>query len=222
MIKLFAICSMLFTNPQFDSQVAAPGQIKFYYKNAGKELRYLPEIQKVDPSVVYSTNIQMFSVGPHWKSYTPVGLYIEKGKQLYPMRRVNNPRYNFGMQPQCVFAITKSTKAIMVSVNEARPGDYYYAVELAPMLVINSRINPKLTKSESRYIRNGVGILKDGRVLFVISKTTVTFQEMAAYFLSQGCVSASYVDGAVSEVWRPGETPEFPGEFAVMAGVSKN
>jgi uncharacterized protein YigE (DUF2233 family) len=202
----------------FDSYVATAEKVSFYYKHNGSPIRTLPALGALHPEIRFAMNIQMFA-GGRGGSYYPVGLYIENGKLLNRLVRVNNPRVNFGMQPQCVFAITHGGKAILVPLDAVATNDYKWAVELAPMVVIKGAVNPKLTRSDSRYIRNGVGILKDGRILFAISREPVTFQEFAAYFLSRGCTEAAYVDGVVSESWRRGEKPDYAGPFAVMAGV---
>jgi uncharacterized protein YigE (DUF2233 family) len=217
-ILLLFVCGTLQACSQdFDSYVAKADKTAFYYRLNGKGIGTLPALAALHPEIRFAMNMQMYAQG-NGASY-PVGLYIENGKKLSRLVRVNNPKVNFGMQPQGVFAITQQNKAVLVALDAVNEQDYKYAVEVAPLVVINSAINPRLTKSASRCIRNGVGILKDGRILFAISKEPVTFQEFANYFLKNGCTTAAYIDGVVSQSWHRGEKLPYAEEFAVMVGA---
>lgn len=147
-----------------------------------------------------------------------VGLYVEQGKQLKGIKRYNNPKVNFGLQPQGIFLV-KENKAAVIPVEAYKPEGVLYATQSAPMLVLDSKINPRLPHIESSNIRNGVGMLPDGKVLMVLSRKLVTFQEFAQYFVDQGCTSALYLDGGVSEAYVP--QYESYGFFGVMIGVVK-
>lgn len=73
----------------------------------------------------------------------------------------------------------------------------------------------------SRLIRSGAGILPDGKVVFVLSKDPVSFYELAQYFLSLGCVNASFIDGNVSKMYYPKENLGFDDEaFAVILAIT--
>jgi uncharacterized protein YigE (DUF2233 family) len=208
----------LFLAPKADSNyvtyTANPENIRLYYKHNGQQIKKLNKLATVVPGLKFATNASMFQI-----DYSPVGLYVENGKTIRKAYIVNNPKVNFGMQPQGVFAITKDNKAVIVPVSKMQVAGYKYAVQCAPMLVIDGKINPKLTKSESEYRRSGYGILNDGRVLFAISNTKVTFQEFARWFVSQGCTQAVYIDGVVSDYWTPTHSAHHYAEFAVLAGV---
>ncbi|RYZ21386.1 MAG: hypothetical protein EOO16_13145 [Chitinophagaceae bacterium] len=201
----------------YDSYIASADRTAFFYRHAGSNIGTLNKLAALQPRLRFAMNIQMYANGRD--GYRPVGLFIENGKTVTPLVRVNNPKVNFGMQPQAVFALTKDDRAVLVPLDEAAPATYKYAVEIAPMLVINGALNPRLTRAPSRYIRNGVGILADGRILYAISREPVTFQELARFFLQKGCRSAAFIDGVVSQSWRPGAPPEYDGDFAVMAGA---
>ena len=72
------------------------------------------------------------------------------------------------------------------------------------MLVIDSVMHSKFMKgSKNLNIRNGVGILPDGKVLFAMSKKKINFYDFASYFMSLGCKNALYLDGAVSKTYLP-------------------
>jgi uncharacterized protein YigE (DUF2233 family) len=212
---LLLLLSLTGLGQAFDSYITTADKISFHYQQNGKNISTLPALAALHPEIRFAMNGQMYA-GKRSNNFIPVGLYIENRRQISKLVRVNNPKVNFGMQPQCVFAITNANKALMLPLDAVKTADYKYAVELAPMVVVEGLINPKLTRSDSRYIRNGIGILKDGRVLLAISREPVTFREFAAYFQKQGCTSAAYVDGAVSESWRKATGPQYSGRFAVM------
>ena len=74
------------------------------------------------------------------------------------------------------------------------------------MLVIGGALHPRfLPDSTSRYIRNGVGTSLDGtRVVFAISRNTVTFHEFARLFRDElNLPNALYFDGNISRLYAP-------------------
>jgi uncharacterized protein YigE (DUF2233 family) len=73
------------------------------------------------------------------------------------------------------------------------------------MLVIGGKLHPKFDPDgPSRYIRNGVGVTKDGKPLFVISDDPVSFGKFARFFRDGlRTPNALYFDGAVSSLWDP-------------------
>jgi uncharacterized protein YigE (DUF2233 family) len=91
------------------------------------------------------------------------------------------------------------------------------------MLVIDHVIHPSFRKgSENLNIRNGVGILPDGKVLMAISKVPVNLYDFALYFKNAGCKNALYLDGFVSRIYDPSRNILSGDEkFGVMIGVYK-
>jgi len=79
------------------------------------------------------------------------------------------------------------------------------ATQSGPMLVIDGRIHPAFSPDgSSRYVRNGVGIVPDGRPRFVISDDSVSLGKFARFFRDQlKCNDALFFDGAVSALWDP-------------------
>jgi uncharacterized protein YigE (DUF2233 family) len=64
---------------------------------------------------------------------------------------------------------------------------------------LNSHISPVGT---SRLIRNGVGVVSDSEVVFVISEGPVNFYDFAALFRDRlHCADALYLDGNVSSLY---------------------
>jgi uncharacterized protein YigE (DUF2233 family) len=57
--------------------------------------------------------------------------------------------------------------------------------------------------SKNTHIRNGVGILPSGNILFAMSKERINFYNFASFFKSKGCKNALYLDGFVSRTYLP-------------------
>ena len=92
------------------------------------------------------------------------------------------------------------------------------------MLLIDGEINTAFKQGSTNLnIRNGVGILPDGKVLFAISNTGVNFYDFAEYFKKAGCKNALYLDGFVSRLYLPSKkVTQTDGNFGVMIGVTKS
>jgi uncharacterized protein YigE (DUF2233 family) len=82
-----------------------------------------------------------------------------------------------------------------------------WATQSGPMLVIDGALHPAFQENgASRNVRNGVGVARDGAVLFVISEDAVSFGRFARLFRDGlGCDDALYLDGSVSSLWAPQE-----------------
>jgi len=137
----------------------------------------------------------------------PIGLYVEDGRELHRIN-LREGGGNFHLLPNGVFLVRKSGKAEVVPSHSYQPSsDIRFATQSGPMLVIDGKIHPKFDPDgESRNIRNGVGIGRDGTLLFVISQDPVSFGKLARFFRDAlGARNALYFDGAVSSLWDPAE-----------------
>jgi uncharacterized protein YigE (DUF2233 family) len=154
------------------------------------------------------------------ENLTPLGLYVEKGEVLHRLSLRQQGYGNFYIQPNGVFYLTESRKAFVIPTGDFKlTPDIDYATQSGPMLVVNGEINSKLTRgSTSLRVRNGVGILPDGRVMFVLSKRFVNFYDFANYFKQQGCQDALYLDGSVSRIYLPEQNIQSDGRFGVIIG----
>lgn len=98
-----------------------------------------------------------------------------------------------------------------------------FATQSGPMLVIDGKIHPAFKEGSTNLnVRNGVGILPDGTIIFALSKTEINFYDFAKYFQDLGCKNALYLDGFVSRMYLPEKKwIQTDGSFGVMIGVTK-
>ena len=137
---------------------------------------------------------------------SPVGLYVEEGRQAKPIITRDGPG-NFGLLPNGVFCIGTGFSVVESrAFARARP-ECRYASQSGPMLVLNGAEHPAFrASSPSLYIRNGVGVSADGgTAYFVISDQAVNFDSFARFFRDQlGTPDALYFDGSISRLYAPG------------------
>lgn len=145
------------------------------------------------------------NAGMYEPDYSPVGLFINDGKTLAPLN-LRSGGGNFYRKPNGVFWI-EGRRAYVTEAGEyarlnPRPT---LATQSGPMLVINGKLHPAFVEhSASRLMRNGVGVTKEGEVIFAISETPVNFHEFATYFRDVlKCPDALYLDGSVSSLYAP-------------------
>lgn len=144
--------------------------------------------------------------GMYHPDRAPVGLYVENGTELARLVLSEGPG-NFGLLPNGVFCLEETRLTIIEShaFAVARPA-CRYATQSGPMLVIDGAYHPRFApQSESRLIRNGVGVSADGqRAVFVISDSAVNLWEFARFFRDYlGLSQALYIDGRVSRLHAP-------------------
>lgn len=148
------------------------------------------------------------NAGMYHADRSPVGLYIEDGRQTAPVVTSAGPG-NFGLLPNGVFCVRQDGRfAVIESRRYAEaPPACRYATQSGPMLVIDGALHPRfLPDSTSRYIRNGVGVSPDGsRAVFAISDSRVNFDQFARFFRDGlGLPDALYFDGNISRLHAPG------------------
>lgn len=151
----------------------------------------------------------------------PKGLYIENYRILKPLDTLKE-KGNFYLEPNGIFYRTVNDTYAVVSTKSFRyRPDIESATQSGPMLIYNGTINPVFHRNSSNMnVRNGVGILKNGNPVFVMSKKKVNFYHFAQVFKSLGCRNALYLDGFVSRAYFPaGNWTQEDGDFGVMIGV---
>ncbi|WFU11039.1 phosphodiester glycosidase family protein [Rhizobium sp. CB3090] len=143
--------------------------------------------------------------GMYRDDQSPVGLYIEEGKQ---QRAINTNKGwgNFHLLPNGVFYIEQGRAGIMESKAFVASGiKPIYATQSGPMLVIDGKLHPSfLADSTSFKIRNGVGVSADGKVIFAVSDGAVRFHDFATLFRDDlRCANALFLDGSISSLDIP-------------------
>ncbi|MGI8597765.1 MAG: phosphodiester glycosidase family protein [Chitinophagaceae bacterium] len=173
-------------------------------------------VSKRKQKLLFAMNCGMFT-----PEYSPVGLFIQNGKQISKLKICNTSKANFCLQPQGVFYITSANKAGIATAITFNASGVLFATQSAPVLLENGVINKNLPKGYQMN-RNGAGIKKNGEVVLALGKD-VNFHEFAKFFQTQGCTEAMFFDGGVSEVFYPAQKhlthPAWSGSFGPMLGV---
>ena len=157
--------------------------------------------------------------GMYMKDQSPQGVFIQNGKILSPIAKTTSGYGNFYLQPNGVFGLTTDYKAFITKTTDFKiDSSIAYATQSGPMLLIHGAYHTKLKKgSKNLHIRNGVGILPDGNVLFAMSKEKTNFYDLATFFKQNGCLNALYLDGFVSRTYLPSKNSnELGGNFGVI------
>jgi uncharacterized protein YigE (DUF2233 family) len=161
--------------------------------------------------------------GMYMENRSPLGLYIENGEMKHGLNKSSGSG-NFYMKPNGVFYLLKDNTAhISTTPDFRRTNDIQYATQSGPMLVVSGQINNAFKEgSVNLNIRNGVGILPDGKVIFAMSKTGISFYDFATYFKKLGCKEALYLDGFVSRTYYPEKNwVQADGDFGVIIGITQ-
>lgn len=167
-------------------------------------------IRNQNRKLVFEMNAGMFD-----DRGLPIGLFISNGIEKKQINLDTNGYGNFyDLPPNGVFAMDEKQRPILAQsrlYGEMTKGKKIkIATQSGPMLVIDGKFNPAFNKgSKNLNIRNGVGIDKKGRVVFVISKKEVNFYEFSELFRDQlKCNNALYLDGKISQYYSPMLAPK--------------
>ena len=188
----------------YHAVTAKPEEIKLAWKSAeGKPLRTFEALKKSLPATPqFIMNAGIFEPGG-----IPSGLHVQDGKQLLPLNLKDAPG-NFFLKPNGVFLIDSAGAKVIDSVEygslKATPN---LAFQSGPLLLKRGQIHPKFREgSKSKLLRNGVGILPDGRILFLMTDHRnadgrVNLYGFASAFLKKGCKDALFLDGDISKLF---------------------
>lgn len=198
--------------------------IRLYWKNnKGEILKSLDhlknDVQSKQEKLVFAMNGGMFE-----PDNSPKGLYIEDFKILKSIDTLQGSG-NFYLKPNGIFYLTRNNRAGIVETKKyVQNKEVRYATQSGPMLITNGKINPIFQEnSKNMNIRNGVGILKNGDLLFVMSKKEINFYNLAEFFKNSGCKDALYLDGYVSRTYLPKKKwIQKDGNFGIMIGVTES
>lgn len=197
--------------------------VSFYWKDDDgtifKSINKLKrKIERDKKGLKFAMNGGMFNI-----NNIPKGLYIENFNILHHLDTLSG-KGNFYLQPNGVFYLTKDKDAEITETKRfVYNSNIKYATQSGPVLLIHGKINPIFKKdSKNTNIRNGVGILKNGNIVFIMSKTEVNFYNFASVFKNAGCEKALYLDGYVSRTYYPEKKwIQEDGNFGVMIGVTE-
>ena len=192
--------------------------VKFYWKDdTNQTFRNFENLNnwlgKRGQKLVFAMNGGMFKT-----DNSPLGLYIESGKTLVSINKASASG-NFYLKPNGVFYITKGNIAAVSTTEKFKSGsNIMYATQSGPMLVIDGKMHPGFKQGSSNVnIRNGVGVLTNGQVIFAMSKQPINLYDFANLFLKAGCKNALYLDGFVSRTYLPGQSwQQTSGNFGVI------
>jgi uncharacterized protein YigE (DUF2233 family) len=170
--------------------------------------------------LVFAVNGGIYSEG-----FTPLGLYIENGKRYYQLNRGQGGG-NFFLAPNGVFYVAEGGASVVQTNDYAPQGHVVNAVQSGPMLVTDGNLHPRFIPGyHSKHIRNGVGVDREGRVVFAISNEPVNFHDFATLFRDElQCPNALYLDGSISEMYAP-DLLRFGGwpwrQFTTLIGIAR-
>jgi uncharacterized protein YigE (DUF2233 family) len=203
--------------------ITEPALIKLYWKDNNGQI--LGSLTNLKAFVEASGETLRFAMngGMYLSDASPQGLFIENGVQYTPLN-TGSGYGNFYLKPNGIFYITTDNKAVVCQTSSfSTTENVKFATQSGPMLLIDGSIHPSFRKNTtSLNIRNGVGILPDGRVLFAMSKIPVNMYTFAEFFKKQGCDNALYLDGAISLTYLPEKNwQQLGGYFGVMIGVNQ-
>lgn len=177
--------------------------VRMYWRQAdGKPYRsinYLLESIGKDKQINAVMNGGIYST-----EYKPNGLYIENGKTLSKLNRQKG-KGNFFIRPGGVFSV-RGDKMQIDTLETFRPSSSIdFAVQSGPILIRNGVINKRFTlASESKKIRNGIGITTDGQVIFLLSTEPMNFYQFAQEAKETLKISELlYLDGSISKMYTP-------------------
>ena len=198
--------------------------IQLYWKDDSGQI--LQSIQNLKMYVEHKHNKLLFAMnaGMFTKENSPKGLFIQNGNTIVALDTLAG-NGNFYLKPNGVFYIKYNNTAGICKTSAFKDVvQVKFATQSGPMLVIDGKVHPAITKgSLNLNIRNGVGILPDGRVIFAMSKQEINFYDFALFFKNMGCRNALYLDGLVSRMYLPERNwLQTDGDFGVMIGVTKS
>lgn len=217
-------CTKKKGNPDFVIYSVNPekDKVELFWRNEKnqplKSLRNLKNhIQSRNEDLKFAMNGGMFM-----ENNIPKGLYIESYKTLHPIDTLSGEG-NFYLKPNGVFCITNSNKFAIISTENFRQNsNIKFATQSGPMLIDEGKINSIFQQNSTNLnIRNGVGILKNGNPVFIMSKKEINFYHFALLFKNLGCENALYLDGFVSRAYFPQEKwIQEDGDFGVIIGIT--
>ena len=157
----------------------------------------------------------------------PLGLHVEDFKMLHPLNlgELEGGQGNFYLKPNGVFYLVKHEPAIVASEEYAKLGlRPRLACQSGPLLVSEGRLHPAFRADSANFHwRTGVGVTREHKIVFVLSRGPLRFHDFARLFKERlDCDNALYLDGDICSIYLPelgyraeGGTEKFAAMFAV-------
>lgn len=207
-----------FNGTRYRTFTAPANWVQVFWKGPdGKPFRQLVQLQaflKSQPGRVR----MMMNAGIFKPDGVPSGLAVSKGVIQNALNTADG-KGNFFLKPTGVFYVDDEGAHVVTTDEYARMKVVpRAATQSGPILLRDGKMHPKFNAgSTSRLHRNGVGILPDGRVLFVITEfdqaKRPNFYEFASFFVSRGCRDALFLDGDLSQMEVDPTSSLTPGNF---------
>jgi len=171
--------------------------------------------------------------GMYGDDLTPIGLYVEGGKELRPVNTATShekPAPNFYKKPNGVFYVGGGEAGVVTTEDFiARPPAAEFATQSGPMLVIDGKLHPAfIVGSDSVKPRNGVCAPSPTEVTFAITEGSVNFYDFGLFFRDHlGCENALFLDGGSAPgLYSPDlgrdDPPAHGGYGPIIGVVSRN
>jgi len=193
--------------------------LKLYWKNpSGVNFESLGAVRSF-LKAEGKTFLMATNSGIYAEDYTPLGLHIERGKVLQPLNRSCASSGNFYKCPNGVFLLTDKGARVLYSTEFPKfKGVVLEATQSGPILLRSGNVHPKFKKDSANLkLRSGVGVNRDGHVVFAISDGAVDFWDFAMFFKDTlHCQDALSLDGTIS-VLMAGD--KAAGQFKPFAGI---
>ncbi len=197
-------------------------EVKLYWKDDKNQtfksiLNLKTWLDGKSKTLLFATNAGMYKA-----DNSSLGLFIEDRKIIAPLNK-KSASGNFYWKPNGIFYIdTENNAGICRTEKFVNNGKIKYATQSGPMLVFEGTIHPEFKKgSINLNIRNGVGLLPNNDLIFVMSKKEVNLYDFAKYFKDLGCMNALSFDGFVCRTYLPDKNwIQTDGNFGVIVGVT--
>ncbi len=222
--------SFKFNGQEYDAIIINPHkqEVKLHWlTKENTPYKNLNAIKK-DLAKNHCTTLMLTNGGMYLEGNVPQGLFISENKEYRPIDTTSNKYGNFYMKPNGILyrdgsgvnIITTDTFIKKYKTNY----NILYATQSGPMLVINGEINHQFyPQSKNLNLRSGVGVLLNGNIVFIISRSNNTnFHDFASIFKDIfGCKNALYLDGAISKMYLKNLRPnDLSGNFGAIISVT--
>jgi uncharacterized protein YigE (DUF2233 family) len=196
---------LTFRDITFTIVKAKPSQVRVLWKNDDGKLLFNFSSTAAFLKARGEEPVMLCNGGIYEPGKIPSGLLVQGGRTLRPLN-LRDGKGNFFLKPNGVFWVAAG-KAGVIAAEKFDPAvpQLTDAVQSGPLLLASGKTHPAFNEgSKNRLHRNGVGVTRDGQVVFAISDFHGTklpnLWEFADLFRSLGCDNALFLDGDISQM----------------------